>query len=248
MTGFAKNTMRRFALAVAVSTVAQIANDGTAQQLSAASNLPDVAYAVQGWSAADRDIFYTTSQGSHMMPYAFFKALRCLDIDQPFAADQLQRYGYLPNAVSASNPEGLPVGFVIDDSTSPEQLGMTCAACHTAQMEYQKDGVTRAMRLDGAPSNADFQRFLTDLLAASRASTPRSMRRPSQAPRAPVADSLPTSSLSNSTTALTCPDASSPAAACTSADTQACEQARSSSRPELMNSSRAPASAGGARS
>src|ERR1700721_1822305 len=79
--------------------------------------------------------------------------------------------GYLPNAVSSSNPEGLPVGFVIDGAPDSGQVGMTCAACHTAQLEYQKDGVTRALRLDGAPTNADFQQFLTDLAAAARATS-----------------------------------------------------------------------------
>ena len=126
-------------------------------------------YAAQGWSPADRDTFYTTSQGSHMMPYTWFKALRRLDVDEPFAADKLQRYGYLRNDVSPSNPEGLPVGFVIDGSPTSGQLGMTCAACHTGQLEYKQDGVTRVLRLDGAPASADFQQFLTDLLAAARA-------------------------------------------------------------------------------
>ncbi len=46
---------------------------------------------------------------------------------------------------------------------------MTCAACHTAQLEYKKDDVTYALRLDGAPTNADFQSFLSDLTAAARA-------------------------------------------------------------------------------
>src|SRR5262245_14454315 len=133
------------------------------------STAAEVTYAAQGWSPADRDTFYTTSQGPHMMPYAWFKALRRLDVDEPFAADKLQRYGYLGNNVSAGNPEGLPVGFVIDGAVASGQLGMTCAACHTAQLEYKKDGVTRALRLDGAPANADFQQFLTDLLAAARA-------------------------------------------------------------------------------
>jgi processive rubber oxygenase RoxA-like protein len=133
------------------------------------SAVAEVTYAAQGWSPADRDTFYTTSQGSHMMPYAWFKALRRLDVDEPFVADKLQRYGYLGNNVSPSNPEGLPVGFVIDGSLASGQLGMTCAACHTGQLEYRLDGVTRVLRLDGAPANADFQQFLTDLLAASRA-------------------------------------------------------------------------------
>jgi len=138
-----------------------VAAEGRAQQ-------PAVTYLSQGWSDADRDTFYTTSQGSHMMPYAWFKALRRLDADEPFGADQLQRYGYLRND-SPRNTEGLPVGFVIDGAPATGQLGMTCAACHTGQLEYRKDGMTRALRLDGAPANADFQQFLLDLTAASRA-------------------------------------------------------------------------------
>ena len=132
-----------------------------------AQNAADVTYAEQGWSDADRDTFYTTSQGSHMMPYAWFKALKRLDVDEPFAGDSLQRYGYLPNVVSKANPEGLPVGFVIDGDPASGQLGMTCAACHTGQLEYTRDGATHSLRLDGAPANADFQQFLVDLLAAS---------------------------------------------------------------------------------
>ena len=64
----------------------------------------------QGWSATDRNTFYTTGQGSHLMPAAWFKALRRLDVDQPFAADQLARYGYLHN----DSPSNLPVGFVVE--------------------------------------------------------------------------------------------------------------------------------------
>jgi hypothetical protein len=131
------------------------------------ANAP-LTYADQGWSAADRDAFYTTSQGSRMMPYEWYKALRRLDVDEPFGADQLQRYGYLANEHAATN---LPVGFVIDERTTPNQLGMSCAACHSGQLEYQKDGVVRQLRIDGAPANADFQLFLTDLTAAARATS-----------------------------------------------------------------------------
>ena len=31
-------------------------------------------YARQGWTEDERQAFYTTSQGSHMIPYAWFKA------------------------------------------------------------------------------------------------------------------------------------------------------------------------------
>jgi hypothetical protein len=165
----AKGLGRRLTVALVVFTIGAIANPGMAQQSGTAVTDAAVTYATPGWSDADRNTFYTTTQGSHMMPYAFFKALQRVDADEPFSADHLQRYGYLPNAVSASNPEGLPVGFVIDGSVAPEQLGMTCAACHTAQLEYRKNGVTTALRLDGAPANADFQQFLVDLLAAAQA-------------------------------------------------------------------------------
>jgi hypothetical protein len=127
-------------------SVAAVAASGPARAQSTAT-LP-LQYAKQGWTADERQAFYTTSQGSHMMPYLWFKALRRLDADEPFGGDQLQRYGYLPNEKSKLNPEGLPVGFVIDGKAETGYFGMTCAACHTAEIEYQKDGATQRLRID----------------------------------------------------------------------------------------------------
>ena len=170
MSGNCSHMVWRSALALSLFMSAFALTEARAQQGGTGTAAAAVTYAAQGWSAADRNTFYTTSQGSRMMPYVWFKALRRLDVDQAFAADKLQRYGYLPNDPSpVSNPEGLPVGFVIDGTAASAYLGMTCAACHTGQLEYRQDGVTRALRLDGAPANVDFQEFLTDLLAASRA-------------------------------------------------------------------------------
>jgi hypothetical protein len=129
---------------------------------------PVLQYAQQGWTVDDRQTFYSLSQGSHMIPYLWFKALRRLDVDEPFGGDQLARYGYLSNEKSKLNPEGLPVGFAIDGGVSTGYFGMTCAACHTAQIEYQKDGATQQLRIDGAPATADFQSFLKDLTDATR--------------------------------------------------------------------------------
>jgi hypothetical protein len=172
--GLSADKFTRFSACVfGASMLSSIAGGGRTEQVR-----PDtlvVSYASQGWSDADRNTFYTTSQGSHMMPYAWFKALQRLDINEPFAADQLQRYGYLANE-RPNNREGLPVGFVLEGDAASGQLGMTCAACHTGQLEYQKDGVTYALRIDGAPSNADAQQFLTDLTAASRATLAQSLR------------------------------------------------------------------------
>jgi hypothetical protein len=154
----------KFLFLFAVSAIASPASADPA-----AGGTAPLQYAKQGWTEDDRQAFYTMSQGSHMMPYAWYKALRRLDVDEPFGADQLARYGYLPNGKSKQNPEGLPIGFVIDGGPSTGYLGMTCAACHTGQIEFQKNGVTQQLRIDGAPATADFQLFLTDLTAAARA-------------------------------------------------------------------------------
>jgi len=161
--GSANEAVRRFSAgALAIAMIACV--DGAAH--AQAPTAPQVIYPDQGWTAADRETFYTTGQGSHMIRFDWFKALGQVDSDQPFMADQLKRYGYLRND-SSKNVNDLPVGFVVE--TKSGQLGMTCAACHVNQLEYQKDGQTHAMRLDGAPTLADFQQFLVDFRAAARA-------------------------------------------------------------------------------
>ncbi len=101
--GVSRHRAARVSACALAAVLLLAAGEGLAQ--------PAVTYSAQGWSDADRATFYTTSQGSHMMPAAWFKALRRLDVDEPFAADQLQRYGYLRND-GPSNTDGLPVGFV----------------------------------------------------------------------------------------------------------------------------------------
>lgn len=159
-----KGIARRLALALGL-TLALGAVEGRTQT----NALDTLTYAAQGWSAADRETFYTTSQGSHLIPYAWFKALKRTDVDEPFAADKLRRYGFLAHDVSPTNSEGLPIGFVIDGPVASGQLGLNCAACHTGQLEYTQGGLVHALRIDGAPAKTDAQQFLSDLLVASRA-------------------------------------------------------------------------------
>ena len=80
-----KGIVRRSVLALGL-ILGLGAVEGRAQQTGAVGTLT---YAAQGWSAADRETFYTTSQGSRLMPYAWFKALKRTDVDEPFAADKL---------------------------------------------------------------------------------------------------------------------------------------------------------------
>ena len=60
------------------------------------------------------------------------------------------------------NPDGLPVGFVAGQGTGRTWLGMSCAACHTAEIRL---GI-KAYRVDGGPTGGDVQAFLTDLTLA----------------------------------------------------------------------------------
>src|SRR5258708_29020241 len=97
MSRFGIYNLRRFALALAVSIFGLVAHGAAAQPTGGDS--PDLAYAKQGWSEADRNTFYTTSQGSHMVPQAWFNVLRRVDIARLFAGHQPRRSRYLPNSV-----------------------------------------------------------------------------------------------------------------------------------------------------
>lgn len=106
--------------------------------------------------------------------------------------DYLTRYGFIPGSTSVEeeagvgtaerrygeaasydaghfpgNPDGLPVGFARTPATQnplsdQDQLGFTCAACHTGQLEY--NGVS--LRIDGGPAVTNLGRFEENLILA----------------------------------------------------------------------------------
>lgn len=106
------------------------------------------------WGDAQRSSFYSMDQGSEVIPLAWARALKAPD-GKPFLGDRLARYGYLPIDDTAE----LPIGFVAAERGGITRLGMTCAACHTRQIEV--DGAP--IRIDGGPALSDFQQFLADL-------------------------------------------------------------------------------------
>ena len=128
----------------------------------------------QNWQEAQQQAFWFLSQGSLLIPYTWFLALEQADspalFREPAHMDQLR---YLPQQASAANPDALPIGFTQDEPRdSPDDariakawLGLSCAACHTGQVEYQG----RRMLIDGAPTMADFQGFMRALVAAMQA-------------------------------------------------------------------------------
>jgi len=114
----------------------------------------------QTWDAADSLWFYTITQGSDLLPYDFFLSLEQKDKIRSFRDNMnMNNYRYLPQKPTFSNPDGLPVGFVADTYRGVKYLGLTCAACHTGQINYKGT----AMRIDGGPAGADMETFVADL-------------------------------------------------------------------------------------
>lgn len=130
----------------------------------------------QDWSPAQKATWYTLSQGSRLLPLSWFRALEQPDSDQPFLVrSNTERYRYLASDSSDATP--LPVGFAIDtqndsgfsktsklrwrqgQSNREPWVGMNCAACHTNELSYKG----KLLRIEGAPTLADFQGYLKAL-------------------------------------------------------------------------------------
>lgn len=133
-------------------------------------------YLDQGWSESDSLWFYTTTQGSALIPYDFFIVLEEESSQALFRSDKnIDKYRYLPQKPTFFNPDGLPVGFAKDTYQGKDYTGFTCAACHTSQVNYTgKDGTTTAIRIDGGPSMADMVGFLTGLEKSMQATLDQS--------------------------------------------------------------------------
>ncbi len=126
-----------------------------------------VTFLEQGWSPEIRAAFYHTPQGSRMIPDAWFMALEAPDGSGMMAEDaMLARYGLIPtDAPTPLNPRALPIGFAVDPVDVPglgAHVGLTCAACHTAEITVEG----RRVRIDGGAASFDFDRFYADLARA----------------------------------------------------------------------------------
>lgn len=117
-------------------------------------------YLDQGWKESDSLWFYNTTQGSGLLPYDFFIALEQAESTELLRSpESMDGFRYLPQKPTFFNPDGLPVGFVKDTYRGKDYLGYTCAACHTAQVNYKG----QAIRIDGGPAMADMVGFLVAL-------------------------------------------------------------------------------------
>jgi hypothetical protein len=114
-----------------------------------------VIYLDQGWSQADREMFYQIPQGSQVIAYDIFLNLEVAGSQELFRSDaNSDRYGLIPQAANPrTNPDALPIGLtktvITEGRWKGETVGMTCAACHTAQLTYKG----KKIRIDGGVAN-----------------------------------------------------------------------------------------------
>jgi hypothetical protein len=122
-----------------------------------------VIYLDQGWSQADRELFYQTPQGSSIASYDIFMNMEVAASSELFHSDaNSARLGLIPQAANPrTNPDGFPVGLTKNVVTEGRWKGTTvgpnCAACHTGQLMYKG----KQIRIDGGHTNLlDFQAYI----------------------------------------------------------------------------------------
>ncbi len=136
----------------------------------------------QNWTPEMTERFHFISQGTATLPipYDWLIALEQPEAspwgllwpgaNPPFTQpDYIARYGFIPSAPSAHNPDGLPIGFARTDyqniagyPTTTTAVGFSCAACHTGRFV---DGDTEYL-VNGGPAVTDLQVFSAGLAAA----------------------------------------------------------------------------------
>jgi hypothetical protein len=119
-------------------------------------------YLEQNWSDKERNYFYFADQGSRLVTYDFFLNLEQADNENLFRSNSsMLRFGFIPAAPSANNPDGLPIGL----ARNGDKMGLTCAACHTQQITYKNQNI----RIDGGQAFIDLQLFLSQLTSSLKA-------------------------------------------------------------------------------
>lgn len=144
-------------------------------QLPGMSTSSKIVWLDQGWTDQERQKFHHNSQGTMTLPipYEWFAAL-----EQPgfklfgtkgllIENGYLARLGFITGKITPYNQARLPVGFSVDyNVTNPaisetpfNAIGLTCAACHTGQMNV--NGLS--VRYDGGPAVTNLSELTTVL-------------------------------------------------------------------------------------
>jgi hypothetical protein len=138
--------------------------------------IENVVWLDQNWTAEQRDWFHHADQGTQTfgIPYEWFIALEqpVLSFTAPGLLSDpqyLDRYGFIPSDTNSGKP-ALPIGFAYGGpmreangnpwrnprtNVNLTAVGLTCAACHTGRLTYQKTTVL----IDGAPAGLNLEEF-----------------------------------------------------------------------------------------
>lgn len=126
----------------------------------------EIIYLNQAWTAKDRANFYWKSQGSALLSYDIYLALTLPGTNELFnSRSNSDRMGLLLEPFNQqANPDDLPVGVAKSVVTSGTlrgtYAGLTCAACHTNQIQYKGSQI----RIDGGnASRFDLLQWLQTL-------------------------------------------------------------------------------------
>lgn len=135
----------------------------------AAARTPDTARAAtnadQGIDPATLARYHHTDQGTRLIPAAWLQALKTADgSTRVMDSANTAKFGFLPDEIrSKLNPYGWPIGFTISDPNQGIPIaGITCAACHTGQLDYRG----RNVRIEGGQAMVDLPAFDMDVLKA----------------------------------------------------------------------------------
>jgi len=157
-------------LSAAAAAIALIGSLGSCDSVAPVETaIPKAFWPDQGWSAEVRGAYHHQSQGTLTLPIptTWFLALeqpggRGLFSDSAY----LETFGFIPSPRdSANNPEGLPIGLTRTRAADPrngrplDRIGFTCAACHTARIEYD----THNILVDGGPALTNLGEFRKQL-------------------------------------------------------------------------------------
>jgi len=133
---------------------------------SATAQIPggdSVIYLNQAWSQVDRETYYQIQQGAQVISYDIFLNLEVANGQELFRSNaNSDRYGLIPQAPNPhTNPDGLPIGLaktvVVEGRWKGETVGLTCAACHNAQLSYKG----KKIRIDGGFNHTfDFMSYM----------------------------------------------------------------------------------------
>jgi hypothetical protein len=143
------------ALAVSITGICALSLLLAKPAAAQTSGSDPVTYLDQGWSQADREMYYQISQGSTVLSYDIFLNLEVADSQELFRSDaNSDRYGLITQAANPrTNPDGLPIGLartvVTEGRWKGDQIGLNCAACHNTQLNYKG----KRIRIDGGVGN-----------------------------------------------------------------------------------------------